>query len=78
MERIKTTQEYFGLTVEELVGTWNEQGYTPEELKLFDDGKKVIFYDDEQEMNEYKEETERYEIKAILKTVNERIAVVLI
>lgn len=84
MENIKTTQEYFGLTVEQLLEIRNEYGYTREECKLFDDGLEIVFFDNEKEMESEKEEfnnyikSKRYEIKAVLKTINERLAVVLI
>lgn len=81
---IKTTQEYFGLTVEQLLEVRNEYDYTREECKLFDDGLEVVFFDNEKEMESEEEEfnsyikSKRYEIKAVLKTINERLAVVLI
>ena len=81
---MKTTQEYFNKTVSELVENWNEEGYTKEECLLFDDGLKVIFFDDEAELENEKEEIEKYcklygyEIKEKVLTVNERIAMILI
>lgn len=84
---IKTTQEYFNMTIDELLEIKNEQGYTREECKLFDDGVTVTFFDDEKEFThemksvggfqEYMD-IHKYEIKVILKTINERIAVVLV
>jgi hypothetical protein len=81
---IKTTQEYFNLTVDELLHIKVKGDYTKEENLLFDDGLEVVFFDSEQEIEDEKEEfneyinSKRYEIKEKLKTVNERIAVVLI
>jgi len=87
LNNIKTTQEYFNLTIDELLEIKNKYGYTREECKLFDAGATVTFFDDEKEFahemknvggfQEYMD-IHKYEIKAILKTINERIAVVLI
>jgi hypothetical protein len=81
---IKTTKEYFNLTTEELMEIRNEYGYTKEECLIFDDGLEIVFFDDEKEMkeeekefNEYMKE-KKYEVKAILETVNERLAVILV
>ena len=80
---MKTTIEYFGKTLEEMLVT-NEHGYTKEENLLFDDGEKVVFFDSEAELESEKEEfnnyvqSGRYEVKTTLKTINERIAVVLV
>lgn len=81
---MKTTQEYFGLTVDELLEVRNEYGYTREECKLFDDGVKVVFFDSEQEVEDEKWQfhdyviSNNFTIKETLKTINERIAVILI
>lgn len=81
---VKKSTEYFGLSVDELVGDWNEQGYTREECKLFDDGLNVTFFDDMEELEEEAEqfsgwlEEKGLEVKALVETVNERIAVVSI
>lgn len=80
---IKKSTEYFGLTADELLVEWNEYGYTREECKLFDDGLHVTFFVDEEELERESEEYIKwakqrgYEIKALVETVNERIAVVL-
>lgn len=79
---MKTTIEYFGLSLDELLKS-NEYGYTKEENLLFDSGLEIVFFDDLEEMNSEKEEFEKYihskefEIKGIVKTINERIAVIL-
>lgn len=87
---IQTTQKYFNKTVDELLEVRNEYGYTREECLLFDDGIKIVFYDDKKEMAAEKDLLKEYmksasgnpdydmEIKAILQTINERIAVVLV
>lgn len=79
---METTKDYFDLDLDTLLET-NEYGYTKEENLLYDSGLKVIFFDD---MNEFESEKEDvikyaiqygYEIKDVLKTINERIAVIL-
>ena len=81
---LKKSTEYFGLTDDELLKNWNEYGYTREECKLFDDGLNVTFFDDMEELETEAEqfsnwiESQRYEVKALVETVNGRIAVVLI
>ena len=81
---MKTTQEYFNKTVSELLEIKTKEDFTKEENLLFDDGLKIIFFDDEEEMENEKEEIEKYcklygyEIKEKVLTVNERIAVILI
>jgi len=81
---VKKSTEYFGLTEEEILKDWNEYGYTREECKLFDDGLNVTFFDDmkelETEAQQFGEwlESQRYEVKALVETVNRRIAVVSI
>ena len=80
---IKTT-EYFGMEIDELLATNKESGWTREECKIYDDGLEVVWYDNEQEMEEDKEKLQEYlqqkgyEIKHILLTINERIAIVLV
>lgn len=81
---MKTTQEYFNLTMDELLTIRNEYGYTKEECLLFDDGVEIVFFDNEKELENEKEEfnnyihSKEYEIKETVKTINERIAVILI
>lgn len=83
LKGIKTTQEYFNMSLDELLEIRNEYNYTREECKLFDDGLEIVFFDNEQELiNEQKQFNKhivnrRFEVKAIVKTINERIAVVL-
>ena len=81
---MKTTQEYFNLSLEKLLEIRNEYGYTKEECLLFDDGVEIVFFDNEKELkNEQQEfnnyiQSKEYEIKETVKTINERIAVILI
>ena len=78
-----TTQKWFNLSIDELLET-NEAGYTKEENLLFDSGVEVIFHDNIEEMKAERETVQKYvdekgyEVKWILKTINERIAIVLI
>jgi predicted oxidoreductase (fatty acid repression mutant protein) len=81
---MKTTQEYFNMTSDELLEDSNNYGYTREECKLFDEGVEVVFFDDEKELEEEKVQFDDYikshdfTIKAKVKTINERIAVILV
>ncbi len=80
---IISTQDYFNTSVDDLLAT-DKYTYTKEERLLFDDGLNVTFFDDIREYREEEVDFEKwykekgYEVKAILKTINERIAVVLI
>lgn len=80
---MKTTREYFKNNLIDLLVT-NQYGYTREENLLFNEGLEVVFFDDEKDIEDEKEEFEQYieekgyEVKVILKTINERIAYVLI
>lgn len=79
---MKKTVDHFNLSVDELLET-NENGYTKEENLLFDSGLEVIFLDDEKEYQEELQGIKRhmglkgYESLEMIKTINERIAVVL-
>lgn len=79
---IKTT-EYFKMGIDELLSTNKESGWTREECKIYDDGLEIIWYDNEQEMAEDEEKLseymnrKEYDIKHVLLTINERLAVVL-
>lgn len=79
---MKTTREHFNLSIDELLIT-NEYGYTKEENLLFDSGLEVIFLDNKKEFQEeldgIKEHMELrgYENMKTLKTINERIAIIL-
>lgn len=81
MNKIKTTQEYYDMTIDELLVT-REYG-TREECNLIYEGLEVVYYDNVEEMEEDKDNLtvyingKHYEIKVVLKTINERIAVIL-
>lgn len=83
-ENIVSSIDYFKLSEAELLEVRNESDYTKEECKLFDDGLNVTFFDSEDEMMEESEEFlnwlayKKLELKALIKTVNGRIAVVSI
>jgi hypothetical protein len=80
---IKTT-EYFKLGIDELLEIRNEHGYTREECKIYDDGVKITFFDSIEEYEKEKEEHHEWvknydcdlELKAVLLTINERVAVI--
>ena len=80
---IKTT-EYFNMSIDELLDSNNEQEWTREECKIYDDGVKVIFFDSVEEYEKEKEDYYKWvksydsdlELKAELLTINERIAVI--
>jgi hypothetical protein len=81
---IQTTKEYYNLTIDELLTIKpNNYDYTKEENLLFDEGEEIIFFDSEIELQ--KEEAQlndyinskRYDDVKILKTINERLAVIL-
>ena len=78
-----TTKEYFNLSSDNLLQDGNRHGYTKEECLLFDSGLEVVFFDNEGEMAAEQEEfnayiqSKNFEVKIILLTINERIAVVL-
>lgn len=75
---IKTTAEYYRLSHDELLEDLDVQGLdTKEEYLLSEEGKAVIYYDDVEDMEEWKHEREKDEIKVVLKTINERIAVII-
>lgn len=80
---IKTT-EYFNMSIDELSEVRNKYGYTKEDCKIFDDGIKVIFFNN---IEEYEKEKEIYknwikehdsslELKAELLTINGRVATI--
>lgn len=83
-ENIVSSTDYFKLSKAELLEVRNEYDYTREECKLFDDGLNVTFFDSKDEMMEESEEflnwleDKKLELKAIIRTVNGRIAVVSI
>jgi len=80
---MKTTQEYFNLTIDELLIT-DENNWTKEENLLYDEGLNCTFFDDEEEYTEQEQEFKNWlqetfngiEVSLVLKTINERIAVI--
>ena len=82
MKNYKTTKEYFNLDDDDLLDLL-EIGLTKEESLLSDEGKEVVYFDDEKELKDEKHEfmeyikSKGYAIKATLLTINERIAYVL-
>jgi hypothetical protein len=76
------TQKWFELSMDELLVA-DSDGYTKEERLLFDSGLEVIFHDNVEEMTVEQKDVLEYanrkglEVKLILRTINERIAVVL-
>jgi hypothetical protein len=79
---IKTTQEYFNLSVDELSQIKNEYGYTKEDCLMFDDGIAVRFYDTLESLEDGKQyhvnENPRIDVKTTLKTTDNRYALILI
>ena len=79
---IKTT-DYFNMSIDELLINRGD-GYTREECKILDDGIKVTFFDSIEEYKQEKEEhykwimncDPRFELKAELLMINERVAVI--
>ena len=84
---IKTTQEYFNMTIDELLET-KDYG-TKEECKILDDGIRIVYYDSIKELERDKDNLLEFmrkspnpyywiEIKSVLLTINKRLAVVLV
>jgi hypothetical protein len=74
----KTTVEYYNMSVDRLlVQPLKESVCTTEELLLVGEGSACIFYDDTEDMNYWADEREYKNVKLILKTINERIAVIM-
>jgi len=78
---MKTTVEHYRMSVDALLVT--NKGITKEEVLLFNEGVEVVYFESEVELESEKEEfnkyihSNHYEVKMTLKTINERIAVVL-
>lgn len=80
---IEKSTDFFGMTIDELVGDWNENMVTVEEQKISSLGSSVTYFDD---LEEYENEKgafisriseRRLSIVAIIQTVNERICVIV-
>lgn len=80
---MKTTKEFFCLTVEELLEL-DELGGTIEENLLFGHGENVTYFDSLKEYEHERKEFEQwlnkhnYKVKDVFETINERLAFVLI
>lgn len=76
---MRTTQEYFNLSTDELQEIRNEYGYTKEECLLFDESEKTLLFDSLGHLEESKEfyKNMRYEIGETLKMTNGRYALLL-
>lgn len=80
MRKVKS-EDFFGLTESELLQD-DDQGCTNEENMLSREGRNVTYFDDIAEYEEEKKELLRwasekgYSCKALIETVNHRIAVV--
>lgn len=80
---MKTTREYFNLTTDELLIS-DENNWTREEQLLFDQGVNCTFFDSEEEYAEEEQEFKRWlqetyngiKVSLVLKTINERVAVI--
>lgn len=78
---MKTTKEYFNLTVDELLVT-DENNWTKEERLLFDEGLNCTFFDSEEELQVEHEEFQQWlhdmgmKVDLTLRTINNRIAVI--
>ena len=78
----QSTEEFFKLTVDELL-VINDSGYTKEENLLFDQGLKVTFFDNPIEFLEELDDLQNWlseqdmAIEIALRTINERIAVII-
>ena len=46
--KMKTSQEYFNMGVEELQEVMNEHGYTREDNKILDEGLRVHFFENKE------------------------------
>lgn len=82
--KILETKDYFKKDIDQLLEIRNEYGYTREECLIFDEGVKAHFCDDENEFKEFLNDYKDYDcfrdmkIKCVLKTINERLAIILI
>lgn len=76
---MKTTQEYFNRTTEDLQKVRNEYGYTKEECMLLDESEKTFFFSDLETLSRTEGlrwiQRQRYNIRLLLKMTDGRIAV---
>ena len=79
---VEKSTDFFGMTIDELVGNWDENMVTVEEQKISSLGSSATYFDDFEEYENEKGDfiswiSERQlSIVAIIQTVNERICVV--
>lgn len=78
--KVQTTTKYFGMSADDLSEVVNDYGYTREECKILDEGLEVTFFEhrksiDEKDAKSYAER-KRMELKAILRTTDNRYAVI--
>ena len=76
---MRSTQEYFDLSTDELQEVRNEYGYTKEECLLFDESDDTKLFDNLEHLEESKEfyKNMRYEIGETLRMTNGRFALLL-
>lgn len=76
---MKTTQEYFKMSEEELQKAANDYGYTRDECKLLDESERTVFYSELEHIEKDKDfyVSQRYEIGEILKMTDGRYALFL-
>ena len=76
---MRTTQEYFNLTTEELQEVCNKYGYTKEECKLLDESENTRFYNSLELLEDSKEyyKNMRYSIGEIFAMSDGRFALLL-
>ena len=76
---MRTTQEYFNLTTEELQEVRNEYGYTREENKLLDESENTRFYSSLELLEDSKDfyKSMRYAIGETLAMSDGRFALLL-
>lgn len=79
---MENTLNYFDMTIDEALAT-DENGYTKEERKLFDEGFRVHFAEDEEEHKNEREDVIRWYFESQglllikeLVTINKRIAMI--
>ncbi|GAB6456159.1 hypothetical protein bcgnr5390_12180 [Bacillus luti] len=78
---IQTTQEYFNKTTEEL-SVDRGYSYIREDCLIFDEGEPVHLYEKENSLKEsiehyLNEKRSKFEIKAVLKTIDNRYALIM-
>ena len=77
---MKTTQDYFNMTTEQLQKVHNEYGYTREECLLLDESTNTQFYNDDESSSNGCDwlRNQGYSIYTRLKMTDGRIAVLTV